>query len=76
MQKDASGCLQSQSPEGRCMLDGPLQCLSEAAFDLIIASNIAPHDCRQAGPDAGSLWHICDFNRSRNYLPLLQALIK
>ena len=55
MQEDASGCLQSQSLEGSCMLDGPLQCLSESAFDLIIASNIAPHDCNQAGPDEGPL---------------------
>ena len=63
MQEDASGRLQSQSPEGRCMLDGPLQCLSESAFDLIVASNIAPHDCSQAGPDEGSLWQMCDCNR-------------
>ena len=65
MQEDASGRLQSQSPEGRCMLDGPLQCLSEATFDLMIASNIAPLDCSQAGPDEVSLWQMHDFSCSK-----------
>ena len=44
------------------MLDGPLQCLSEAAFDLTVASNIAPLDCSQAELDEGSLWQMHDFS--------------